>query len=118
MVAMDIELLRNVFQVSGNVEYTAHCQKRMLERDISREDIKYCIMNGEVIEDYPLMDGNVSPMSLPSCLILGMRVKDKSLIHVVVGFNGQRVLIISAYYPELEHWENDYRTRKGGGQNV
>ena len=40
MVAMDIELLRNVFQVSGNVEYTAHCQKRMLERDISREDIK------------------------------------------------------------------------------
>lgn len=100
--------------MSDNVEYTAHCQKRMLERNISRADIKNCIMHGELIEDYPLMDGNTSPMSLPSCLVFGMCLDGKTVIHVVVGFNGQRVLVISAYYPDLEHWEDDYKTRKGG----
>ena len=40
------------------------------------------------------------------------KLNNKTVIHVVVGFNGDRVIIISAYYPDLEHWESDYRTRK------
>ena len=51
---MDINELRNAFMSGTPVEYKAHCQKRMLERNISRKDIADCIMNGEIIEDYPL----------------------------------------------------------------
>lgn len=109
---MDIISLREVFAAAQNVEYTAHCQKRMMERSISRNNIKNCVMNGEIIEDYPLDVDNKSVKSFPSCLILGLKLNNKTVIHVVVGFNGDCVIVISAYYPDLEHWESDYRTRK------
>ena len=68
--------------------------------------------SGEIIEDYPLDENNAHEASYPSCLILRMLVHTHDAIHVVVGFNGRRIIIISAYYPDLEHWESDYKTRK------
>ena len=109
---MDIKELRDAFVSGIPVEYNAHCQKRMLERNISRKDIAYCIMNGEIIEDYPLEDNNTSEASFPSCLILWVDIKKDGALHVVVGFNGRRIIIISAYHPDDQHWESDYRTRK------
>ena len=53
---MDIEEIRNAVMAGFPIEYTIHCQKRMQERNISRQDIKNCIMNGKIIEDYPLDD--------------------------------------------------------------
>lgn len=41
---MLIEQIRNVF-FKGEVEYKAHCMKRMLERDITRNDIESCIFS-------------------------------------------------------------------------
>ena len=109
---MDIMELRNAFTSGVPVEYKAHCLKRMLERDISKKDIADCILCGEIIEDYPLDENNAHEASYPSCLILRMLVHTHDAIHVVVGFNGRRIIIISAYYPDLEHWESDYKTRK------
>ncbi len=109
---MNIEDLRNVFKSNpNNVEYKMHCLKRMLERNISRDDIAYCIMNGEIIENYPLNDNNTCEKSFPSYLILCINVMGIAL-HVVVGFNGIDIIIISAYHPDLEHWEKDFKTRK------
>lgn len=110
---MVIEELRKAFSAGISVEYKAHCQKRMLERDISRKDIANCIMNGEIIEDYPLDEDNVSDSSFPSCLILWVDIQKDRPLHVVVGFNGKKIIIISAYYPDEIHWERDYKTRKG-----
>ncbi|MCR5061198.1 MAG: DUF4258 domain-containing protein [Saccharofermentans sp.] len=107
-----IEELRNAFSSDIPVEYKVHCQKRMLERNISRQDIANCIMSGEIIENYPLEDGNTSEASFPSCLILWMNSINDEVLHVVVGFNGKRIIIISAYRPDREHWEDDYKTRK------
>ena len=109
---IDIKDLRNAFISGIPVEYKAHCQKRMLERNISRKDIADCIMNGEIIEDYPLEDNNASETSFPSCLILWVDIKKDGVLHVVVGYNGRRIIIISAYHPDNEHWENDFKTRK------
>ena len=33
-------------------------------------------------------------MIFPSCLILGYRLVDNKAVHIVVGFNGKRMLII------------------------
>ena len=109
---MDLVMLRKAFLESRNIEYTAHCQKRMLERDIYRIDIENCIMKGEIIEDYPLDPDNDSASSYPSCLMLGVTLENGHVIHVVVGFNGEKIIIITAYYPDLEHWEADFKTRK------
>ena len=48
---MRIEELRTALDNGFPVEYSLHCQKRMLERGISRDDIKHCIYNGEIIEN-------------------------------------------------------------------
>lgn len=109
---MNIEDLRQAFISGVPIEYKAHCQKRMLERDISRKDIEKCILNGEIIEDYPLDEDNTSKASYPACLILWINIQEDGVIHVVVGFNGRKIIIISAYHPDEEHWEDDFKTRK------
>ena len=108
---MNIEEIRVAYKSGNPLEYKAHCLKRMMERDISRKDIEDCILNGELIEDYPLDNDNVSDASYPSCLILWINTNGHP-IHVVVGFNGKTIIIISAYYPDNERWKDDHRTRK------
>ena len=108
---MDINELRAAFASGCPVEYKVHCQKRMVERNISREDIAHCIMNGEIIEDY-LLDDNIGEASFPLCLMLCVSDRKNDVLHVVVGFNGRKIILISAYRPDNEHWEDDYKTRK------
>jgi len=108
---MVIEEIRNAFN-NIPVEYSKHCLQRMLERDILRADINNCILFGEIIEDYPLDENNDSTKSLPSCLILGRKKDDDKSIHIVLGYNGKKILIISACYPDPAIWEDDYRTRR------
>ena len=109
---MRIEEIRAALDNNIPVEFTAHCQKRMIERGISRADIFSCIYRGEIIEDYPLDINNTSPNSLPSCLILGVRIVDNKAIHLVIGFNGRKILMISACYPDTDHWYEDFKTRR------
>lgn len=109
---MTISEIRNAFISGIPVEYKMHCLKRMLERDISRKDVENCILHGEIIEDYPLDESNMSASSYPSCLILGMSIQENDIIHVVIGYNGDTIIIITAYRPDLDHWENDFKTRR------
>ena len=57
-------------------------------------------------------EGNTLEASFPSCLILGLEFQTDGAIHVVVGFNGRKIIIISACHPDNEHWEADHKTRK------
>lgn len=109
---MHIEDLRMALVSGVPVEYKAHCLKRMLERGISRKDIENCILNGEIIENYPLDETNNSKDSFPSCLILGVTTNDGEKLHVVVGYNQSMIIVITAYYPDIEHWEDDFKTRR------
>lgn len=109
---MIIDALIHAIDENTPIEYTAHCLKRMLERDISRADIINCILHGEIIEDYPLDEKNTSENSFPSCLLLGLKSDGDTKIHIVVGYNGKKILIISACYPDSKHWMDDYRTRR------
>jgi hypothetical protein len=61
---------------------------------------------GECIEDYP------DDYPFPSGLFFGWH-GDKPL-HVVAALEEPipRVYIITAYEPDLEHFENDFRTRR------
>ena len=95
------------------MEYKAHCQKRMLERGITRADIIECIQKGEIIEEYHFDDGNTSENSFRACLVLGIEINGNKMLHVVVGYNTRKMIIISAYRPDDEHFEKDGKTRKG-----
>lgn len=101
---MEIEDLR-VKAFERKIKWTAHVAQRIQERGISRLDVINCISTGEIIENYPDDYPN------PSCLILGLSNEGKS-IHVVVGSDGDCIFIITAYYQNLNKFEEDYKTRR------
>lgn len=77
-----------------------------MERQISREMVKQVLLSGAWVEDY----SEQSPY--PGALILGW-VCGKPL-HVVIAFDSANRLcfVITAYLPDLEHFEKDYKTRR------
>lgn len=87
------------------IRWSAHCLERMQERDISRADVKKCVLEGEIIEDYP------DDFPHPSCLIFGFTINDK-IIHVVAGSDVKYIYIITAYFPNTIKFENDLKTRR------
>ena len=88
------------------IKWSTHCLKRMQARDISRTDVKSCLLKGEIIEDYP------DDFPYPSCLVFGYAENNK-IIHVVVGNDGEYIYIITAYFPNTAKFEDDLKTRKG-----
>lgn len=84
---------------------TAHVIKRCKERNISSDSIINVIMYGEIIKQYE----DDKPFS--SSLLLGMAVNGKYL-HVVVASGNINLHIITAYYPSIDEWESDFKTRK------
>jgi hypothetical protein len=102
---MDLERLREAIK-SDRFEWRKHTVARLAERNISQDMIMEAIMQGEIIEDYP----HNTPF--PSCLILSW-VKGKPY-HVVVSFDETLEIgyIITAYEPNLDKFEPDFRTRR------
>lgn len=83
---------------------TQHSRKRFFERGISLKDVCKAINNGEITEQYP------EDFPVPSCLILGNN-NDK-VIHVVASINDGFTYVITAYIPNIDKWEDDWKTRK------
>jgi hypothetical protein len=78
----------------------------MFERGIRINAIRSVIESGEVIGDYP----DDKPFS--SCLIFGL-FEDRP-IHIVIAIDAvsQKCYIITAYVPDLDIWNPDFRTKR------
>ena len=102
---MDLAALRDAV-VNGRAEWLKHSLERMLERGISRADVKEALIKGEIIEDYP------DDKPYPSALFMGL-VENKPL-HVVAAHDASSrfCMVITAYHPDLEHFEKDFKTRR------
>jgi len=98
---MDVKFVIKLVH-EGRIQWQRHALERMMERDISRRDVKQVLIEGELIEDYPL----------PSGLIHGF--DNESPLHVVVAIdiNIEWCYIITAYRPDSKHFEQDFKTRK------
>lgn len=101
---MDIQAIKDkVGQGRYAVAFT-HTE-RLRERRIRTQDIEQAVKVGAIIEEYP-----DDPRG-PSCLILGL-VGERPL-HVLCGrLESDEILIITAYEPNREEWQNDWKTRK------
>lgn len=100
----DIEILRETAG-QGRIHWHLHALERLLERGISRAEVVHAIMGGEVIEVYAMN----RPYS--SCLVLYVEAEP---IHVVAAADpvARMCHVITAYRPDLEHFEHDLRTRR------
>ena len=100
---MKIEEIQKLCSQS-KIKWSGHAAERIQQRGISREDVINCIMDGEIIEDYPDYWLN------PACLIFGYSVNNK-ILHVVVGIDDY-IHIVTAYFPDKTKFEADMKTRK------
>lgn len=82
--------------------WTHHVLTRMIQRGISREEVKAAIMTGEIIENYP------EDYPHPSSLILS----GKEALHIVCGMTDTELWIITAYRPDPQEWTPDFKTRR------
>lgn len=101
---LTIEKIRECLK-RKNVYWTNHCLNRLNQRAIRILDVEEAIKNGRIIEyyyeDYPY----------PSCLILGFSLNN-ILLHVVCGVSNEFVHMITAYYPNINKWEDDMKIRR------
>jgi Domain of unknown function (DUF4258) len=90
----------------GRLEWQRHALERMVERGITRSEVRELRLGGERIEDYP------KDRPLPGGLFLNW-VKGCPL-HVVAAFDmaDRTVAIITTYEPTVEYFEADFRTRR------
>ena len=104
LTEINIDILHKLCE-NRYIKWTTHVLMKLQERDIHPSDIKNCIMTGEIIEYYP------NDYPYPSCLTLGLSMAGKPL-HVVIGIGNNYLWIITAYYPAIEKWNFDFKTRK------
>lgn len=69
------------------------------------KDVQKVIIQGEIIEQYP------DDFPFPSCLLLGLSI-DGEYLHACVATDNDRILVITAYHPDPDEWEQDFKTRK------
>lgn len=90
---------------AGRILWKKHALERMMERGISRAQVKQAILQGSIIEYYP------DDYPVPS-ILLGMLLPEP--LHVVVAYDAesQQCHVITAYRPDLTHFNADLVTRR------
>ena len=90
---------------AGRVLWKKHALERMLERGIGRNQVKNTILQGVIIENYP------DDYPVPSLLLA---LNQSEALHVVLAYDAvnEQCHIITAYRPDLTHFEVDLITRR------
>ena len=90
---------------AGRVLWKKHALERMMERGISRTQVKQAILRGSIIEFYP------DDYPIPSVLLA---TPEPEPLHAVVAYDAasQQCHVITAYRPDLTHFEADLITRR------
>jgi hypothetical protein len=89
----------------GQVEYSLHAVRQMVERNITPEEIVQTVLAGEVIEDYP--DDKYGP----SCLVCGT-TKNRRVLHVQCTHPGRLLVkVVTAYEPDPAGWDETFKQR-------
>ncbi len=87
-----------------SISFSGHAVRRMFERGVSQQEVLQVIEAGESVAGYP------DDQPYPSELLLGFS-GDKP-IHVVIAYNEANCIVITAYIPDSNLWNDDFRTRK------
>jgi hypothetical protein len=90
---------------SNKILWKRHALERILQRGISRQQVKQAVLDGIIIESY------LDDHPLPSVLLATVQVE---ALHVVLAYDAStgHCHIITAYRPDLTHFEADLTTRR------
>lgn len=94
---MDIKIIRGRVQLR-EYDLSEHAHSERQEEQITTEEIEQTIFKGSIIEKYP------KDKRGPSYLVASKK------LHIICGFRGERLLIITVYRPKKPIWI-DFKTR-------
>jgi hypothetical protein len=90
---------------TGKAAFKKHAIIRMIERQISVDEVLKAVSSCETIQDYP------ADRPLPSRLVLGFG--NNRPIHAVVAVDDNEILwIITVYVPSLDNWDDTFKIRR------
>lgn len=95
---MDIKLIRQKIK-SGEYDLSEHAHKKRQEEQITIAEIETTLLKSSIIEEY------TNDPRGESCLV------GTENLHVVCGFRGERLLIVTNYRPKPPIWI-DWKTRR------
>ena len=120
MEKINIEIIKQLIK-EHKIRWTNHIVIRLLQRNISEDDIEIPVINKkpEEIDIQKIhdeiykeaKDAYYTKDPFPSCLVYGLNLNGE-VIHIVCGSNGNELWLITAYYPDTLEWEEDLKTRK------
>ena len=91
--------------LAGKFEFTRHATDQSILRQITVQEIRDAVENGEIVEDYP------EDKYAPSCLILGFTKSGRPL-HVQCSHPARLIIkVITLYQPDPALWV-DYKVRR------
>jgi len=97
---MDIESIK--FKViTGGYFYSRHGDAERQNDNLSILDVEESILNGRILEEYEDTGRG------KSCLLAGFANSGKP-IHVVCGYNGNNLVIVTVYIPTPPKFKNPY----------
>jgi hypothetical protein len=89
----------------GQFEFTRHALHRVVERNISEQEIREAGANAEIIENYP------QDKYSPSALLLGMTCAGR-VLHFQVSFaESDMTKIVTIYEPDPNEWIENRKRR-------
>ena len=101
-----LEFIRRCIR-DRKVFWTYHVNMRMEERPVTREMILSSVDEMEIIEAYP------DDKYFPSYLLLSRYGKMWYHVQIGVDVAGDNVRIVTAYWPNPNKWEPDFKVRRG-----
>lgn len=103
-----MDILERVRQsASKKILILSHAGRQMSRPDrmITVAEVRNVIEYGELVEDYP------EDVRGHSCLLLGYGENNRP-IHIVCSPKEEYLAIITAYLPNEEEWEDNFKKRK------
>ena len=90
----------------SKLTFSGHALQKMFSRNIDENQVRNVIELGQIIKSYE------DDKPYPSYLMLG--VVNLNPLHVVVAKNetDNSCIIITAYYPNEQIWNSDFKTKK------
>lgn len=103
--SIDIAALKDAV-ANKRIEWQKHALERMAERNVLRSTVIDVLLTGERIENYP------DDTPFPSALFF--KLIEHKPIHVIAAYDyiSKWVFVITAYEPNIEHFEADFKTRR------
>ena len=86
--------------------FSSHAVRRMFERSIREDEVRFVVAFGEVIADYS------DDFPFASRLMLGFVGGRPLHIVVAVDDRDRRCYVITVYVPDAARWDPDFKTRR------